>query len=65
MNYKCSGLHLQMDRAASNAPPPPKALHTILQWLDKHVRTPLQGSVFDKWIATPAKEYYKACKRME
>ncbi|MDA7839102.1 hypothetical protein N9A45_02090 [bacterium] len=53
-----------MERAASNAPPPPKVLHTILQWLDKHVREPMQGSVFDTWVATPAKEYYKACKRM-
>ncbi len=50
---------------ASNAPPPPKALHTVLQWLETHVRKPLEGTAFDRWIASPAKEYYIATKRHE
>lgn len=50
---------------ASNAPPPPTALHVVLQWLEKHVRAKIEGSVFDTWVATPAKEYYKVAKRID
>ena len=33
-------------------------VHACLQWLETHVRVPLAGSAFDKYIATPAKEAY-------
>ena len=52
-------------KTASNAPPPPKMLDNICQWLERNVRKPLEGTAFDKWIATPAKEYYIAAKRIE
>ena len=33
-------------------------MHACMQWLETHVRVPLAGSAFDKYIATPAKEAY-------
>lgn len=33
-------------------------VHACLQWLETHVRVPLAGSAFDKYIASPAKEAY-------
>lgn len=50
---------------ASNAPPAPKELTTILKWLEVSVRKPLEGTFFDRWIATPAKEFYIGAKRLE
>ena len=57
-----------MDRvkeAAAKAPPPPSGLHSVLVWLEKNVRTKIEGTAFDKWVATPAKEYYKTAKRLD
>lgn len=54
----------RVKRAASDSPPPPKVLHSILVWLEHKVRRPLETSVFDRWIATPAKEYYVAARRL-
>ena len=57
-----------MDRvkdAASKAPPPPSGLHSVLVWLEKNVRKKIEGTLVDKWIATPAKEYYKAARRLD
>tara|TARA_B100001559_G_C16230208_1_gene497502 strand:+ start:54 stop:233 length:180 start_codon:yes stop_codon:yes gene_type:complete len=50
---------------ASNAPPAPKYLHSVLQWLETNVRKPLETTVIDEWIFTPAKQYYIAAKRLE
>lgn len=55
----------RVQRAGASAPPPPKHIHAVLSWLEQHVRKPLEGSVFDKWVATPAKQYYMAAKRLE
>lgn len=50
---------------ASNAPPAPKELDTVLRWLEVKVRKPLEGTWFDRWIATPAKEFYIGAKRLD
>ena len=55
----------KLKEIASRAPPTPTVLHGILVWLENNVRKPLDGTVFDKWIAKPAKEYYIATKRLE
>ena len=55
----------RVKKIASRAPPPPKALHGLLVWLENNVRKPLEGTTFDEWIAKPAKEYYIATKRLE
>ena len=47
------------------APPPPKQLHQLLQWLETNVRKPLEFTAFDRWIATPAKQFYISSKRLE
>jgi hypothetical protein len=52
-------------KMASNAPPPPKFVHSVLQWLETNVRKPLETSVVDEWVFTPAKQYYMAAKRLE
>lgn len=44
---------------AKHAMPDARAcMHACMQWLETHVRVPLAGSAFDKYIATPAKEAY-------
>ena len=53
------------EKAAANSPPAPRMVHVSLEWLDKNVRKPLEGTWFDKWIATPAKKYYVKAKRHE
>ena len=50
---------------ASNAPPSPKELTAVLRWLEVNVRKPLEGTWFDRLIATPAKEFYIGAKRLE
>jgi hypothetical protein len=50
---------------ASNAPPAPKELTAVLRWLEVNVRKPLEGTWFDRLIATPAKEFYIGAKRLE
>jgi len=35
----------------------------ILTWLEKNIL--LEGTLFDKWIAAPAKKYYIGAKRLE
>lgn len=54
----------KIKESASNAPPP-KIIHGFLIWLENNVRKPLEDTTFDTWIATPAKEYYIAQKRLE
>ena len=34
------------------------ALHKTLEWLEHNVRVPLQGSYFDIYVASPAKDAY-------
>ena len=50
---------------AKNAPPAPKELTSVLVWLENNVRKPLEGTWFDRWVATPAKEFYVTAKRLE
>lgn len=40
-------------------------LHQILVWLDTHVRKRLEGTVFDRWIASPAKTAYVKLRRLD
>ena len=54
-----------MKERVSNAPPAPKELDTVLRWLEVKVRKPLEGTWFDRWIATPAKDFYIGAKRLE
>jgi len=54
-----------MKERASGAPPAPKELDSVLRWLEVRVRKPLEGTWFDRWIATPAKEFYIDAKRLE
>jgi len=55
----------RVKESASKAPPPPTGLHSVLVWLENNVRTKIEGTLIDKWVATPAKEYYKAAKRLD
>lgn len=48
-----------------SAPPPPSFLHPLLQWLETNVRKPLEGSTFDKVIATPAKKLYIQTRKLD
>ena len=50
---------------ASRAPPISSSVEPVLQFMDSHIRKPLEGTWFDLWIATPAKNYYIASKRRE
>jgi hypothetical protein len=49
----------------SSAPPPPSFLYPILQWLETNVRKPLEGSTFDKVVATPAKKFYTQTRKLD
>lgn len=50
-------------RTAKDAPPVPAYFEKVARWLETHVRRPLEGTWFDVWVATPAKEYYIQAKR--
>ena len=50
---------------ASRAPPVGSAVEPVLQFLESRIRKPLEGTWFDQWIATPAKQYYIAMKRRD
>tara|TARA_B100000795_G_scaffold60163_2_gene40255 strand:- start:5312 stop:5485 length:174 start_codon:yes stop_codon:yes gene_type:complete len=52
-------------KSVVDAPPPPPQVLPILTWLEIHIRKPLEGTLFDRWIATPAKQYYIGAKRLE
>ena len=54
----------KMKDLASRAPPLPP-LEPLLKFMERYIRKPLEGTLFDTWIATPAKNYYIACKRMD
>ena len=40
-------------------------LHKILEWLEKHVRLPLEGTAFDNYVATPLKTKYLGYTQMQ
>ena len=40
-------------------------LHSSLVWLEENVRKPLQGTLFDVYVATPSKNLYKRIRRLE
>ncbi len=40
-------------------------IEPTLIFLENNVRKPLENSWFDKWIASPLKEYYIATKRRD
>ena len=41
------------------------ALHKTLEWLEHHVRVPLQGSYFDIYVASPAKHAYMGYTKLD
>ena len=40
-------------------------LHKILEWLEKNVRLPLEGTAFDNYVATPLKIKYMGYTQMQ
>tara|TARA_B110000879_G_C10960726_1_gene427473 strand:- start:230 stop:406 length:177 start_codon:yes stop_codon:yes gene_type:complete len=50
---------------ASRSPPINNIIEPILHLLEYHIRKPLEGTWFDRWIATPAKKYYIISKRRD
>ena len=50
--------HVSIPAAVCTMPDVRGGVHACLQWLETHVRVPLAGSAFDRYIATPAKEAY-------
>lgn len=50
---------------AYGAPVIPSFTTPIVEWLETNIRGPLEGTLFDTWIATPAKEYYITAKRRD
>jgi hypothetical protein len=55
----------KLQTIASEAPVIPNFTQPVVEWLEKNVRKPLEGTLFDTWIATPAKEYYITAKRRD
>lgn len=55
-----------MKEAASKAPPiKTSVIEPVLIVLETYVRKPLEGTLFDQWVASPLKEYYVAAKRRD
>ena len=50
---------------ARGAPPTGPWIDPVVIWLEKYIRKPLEGTLFDNWIASPAKELYIASKRRD
>lgn len=59
MEQKDVSKHLDISSA------PPSFLYPILQWLETNVRKPLEGSTFDKVVATPAKKFYTQTRKLD
>ena len=56
----------KLKQAASSAPPiNGKVLEPVLILMEKYIRKPLEGTLFDKWIASPMKQYYIAARRRD
>jgi len=55
----------RLRQAAQDAPPPPAYLKDVTCWLETYIRKPLEGTWFDVWVATPAKNYYLLVKRKD
>ena len=55
-----------MKEAASKSPPVITSyIEPVLIFLEVNVRKPLENTWFDKWIASPLKQYYIAAKRRD
>ena len=54
-----------LQEIAANAPPVGGLTEPFVKWLEENIRLPLEGTVFDQWIALPLKEYNIAAKRRE
>lgn len=54
-----------LQEIAANAPPVGGLTEPFVIWLEENIRLPLEGTLFDQWIALPIKEYYIAAKRRE
>lgn len=55
-----------MKQAASKAPPiKTSTIEPVLVVMENYIRKPLEGTLFDKWIASPLKQYYIAAKRRD
>lgn len=65
-DYK-QGLSTQkmLQEIAANAPPVGGLTEPFVIWLEENIRLPLEGTLFDQWIALPIKEYYIAAKRRD
>jgi hypothetical protein len=50
---------------AGGAPALPTVTQAIVEWLETTIRKPLEGTLFDTWVAAPAKEYYITAKRRD
>ena len=50
---------------ARNAPPLPSVFHGMLKFLDQNVKKPMKGTLIDKFIFEPAKQYYITSKRLD
>ena len=56
----------KMKQAASKAPPiKTSTIEPVLVVMENYIRKPLEGTLFDKWIASPLKQYYIAAKRRD
>ena len=57
---------MSMKEAASKSPPVITSyIEPTLIFLENNVRKPLENTWFDKWIASPLKQYYIAAKRRD
>ena len=48
-----------MERVSARRRRADRSPHAVLVWLEKNVRTKIEGTLTDKWIATPAKNIIK------
>ena len=39
--------------------------NSVVQWLEDNVRKPMEGTIFDIWVARPVKEKYKEITRRD
>jgi hypothetical protein len=44
---------------------PVPIFHGLLVFLDKNIKKPMQGTIIDKFVFEPAKQYYVQAKRLD
>lgn len=65
IKYRAVSIQKMLQEIAANAPPVGGLTEPLVIWLEENIRIPLEGTLFDQWIALPIKEYYIAAKRRE